>query len=48
MKNPPEPDGFFSLGSYDLQEGDAISVTIESKDAGGNVHADAVQILPVP
>ena len=47
MKKAPGADGFFSVGQYDLQKEATVAVVLETNDAGGNVHADAVQILPL-
>jgi hypothetical protein len=44
-QTPPIDEGFISLGKYELNKGDKISVTLEADNAGGNVHADAVQLL---
>ena len=44
---PPLKDSFISLGQFDVQEGDEISVTVGTKNAGGNAHADAVQIVRI-
>ncbi|MDH3718864.1 MAG: FAD-dependent oxidoreductase [Planctomycetota bacterium] len=46
-QDPPLEHGFVSLGQFDLQKGDAVSVELSTKDAGGVVHADAVQALRV-
>lgn len=43
---PPLPNGFISLGAFELKQGESVSVTIAAKDAGGFAHADAVQVLP--
>lgn len=48
MRNPaPLEDGFISLGEYSLKKGEPVSIIISTDDAGGNAHADAVQILAV-
>jgi len=44
---PPLPQGFVSLGTFLFEPGKPASVTLSSKGADGNVHADAVQLLPV-
>lgn len=44
---PPLEDGFISLGQFDFRPGAAAAVEIGTKDAGGNAHADAIQVLPV-
>lgn len=46
-KAPPLEDGFISLGQFAFRTDDTVTVTIATDDAGGFVHADAVQILPV-
>jgi hypothetical protein len=46
-QKPPLKDGFVSLGQFDLQKGDHVSVTLSTEGAGGFVHADAVQIVPI-
>ena len=48
MKNRPQgEDGFASLGQIDLKQDETCTVEISTKDAGGIVHADAVQFLPL-
>lgn len=44
---PNLKNGFISLGQFNLAKGDKVVVTIGTDDAGGNAHADAVQIVPV-
>ena len=44
----PLPQGFYSLGQFELKREEAVSVTISTDDAGGNVHADAVQLIAAP
>ncbi len=46
-KAPPIDGGFISLGQFEAGKTDKVSVTISAADAGGNVHADAVQLLRV-
>jgi hypothetical protein len=46
-KPPPLAEGFVTLGQFDLTKGDAVSVLLTTEGAGGFVHADAVQIVPV-
>ncbi|MFG0296897.1 MAG: hypothetical protein ACF8PG_13405, partial [Maioricimonas sp. JB045] len=46
-QEPPVENGWISLGTYDLRKSDRVSVTVSTEDAGGNAHADAVQLLPV-
>lgn len=40
-------DGFASLGKFALKKGETLSVSLSTQNAGGNVHADAIQLLPV-
>ncbi len=47
MQKPPQEHGFVSLGHFVLKEGETISVVLTTDNAGGNVHADAVQIVRV-
>ncbi|MBD3673727.1 MAG: FAD-dependent oxidoreductase [Planctomycetaceae bacterium] len=48
MRQPaPLENGFISLGKYDLKKGEPVSVIVSSENAGGNAHADAIQVLPV-
>jgi len=42
----PLENGFIALGVFELKAGETVSVTIGTEGAGGNVHADAVQIVP--
>jgi hypothetical protein len=44
---PPIEGGFLSVGKLDLKAGEQVSVVISTEKAGGFVHADAVQLLPV-
>ncbi|MEA3209820.1 MAG: hypothetical protein QOE70_2877 [Chthoniobacter sp.] len=44
--DPPLPQGFVSLGVFRFEPGKPAAVTISSEGADGNVHADAVQLLP--
>ncbi len=44
-KPPPLEHGFLSLGKYRLAAGEAASVTVSTEGAGGNTHADAVQVV---
>ncbi len=44
---PPLKDGFISLGQFAAGKGDKVSVELRTESAGGHVHADAVQIVPV-
>jgi hypothetical protein len=44
-KPSPQPNGFLSIGIVKAVEG-TLSVTIGTAEAGGTVHADAVQLIP--
>ena len=44
---PDVAEGFFSLGKLDLAKGEEVTIRIGTKGAGGNVHVDAAQLLPV-
>lgn len=46
-KAAPLKNGFLSLGIIDAAAGSHGTVELFAKDAGGTVHADAVQIIPV-
>jgi hypothetical protein len=47
MQVKPAIDGtFVTLGEYSAKPGDVVAVTLSTENAGGNVHADALQILP--
>lgn len=45
-EKPPLPHGFISLGKFDVTKGDPVFITIGTQKAGGNAHADAIQVLP--
>lgn len=47
QEKPPIDDGFISLGVFAFKAGQSVAVTVSTKDAGGNAHADAVQVVPV-
>ena len=42
----PLPNHFYSLGKFQLTKGQKGVVAVSAADAGGIVHADAIQILP--
>ncbi len=44
---PPLEHGFISLGEFSFQAGEAAAVVVSGESAGGNAHADAVQVLSV-
>ena len=45
---PPLPQGFVSLGIFPFAPGKPAAVTIGAAAADGTIHADAVQLVPVP
>ena len=45
---PPLPQNFISLGVFRFEPGKPAVITIGGKPTNGNVHADAVQLLPQP
>ena len=47
MTTPPDDSGFKSLGRFAMKKDDVVVATISTKNAGGYVHADAVQIVRV-
>jgi hypothetical protein len=48
MKQPaPLEHGFISLGRFALKKDETVAVVISAEDAGGFVHADAVQVVRV-
>ncbi|MCL4207014.1 MAG: FAD-dependent oxidoreductase [Pirellulaceae bacterium] len=48
MRKPaPLEHGFISLGKFNFGPGETVAVVVGSEDAGGTVHADAIQVLPV-
>ena len=47
-KKAPLPNGLVSLSEVSGKKGDVGSVTLTTDDAGGYVHADAVQVLEIP
>ena len=48
MKKPaPLKNGFISLGTFDLKQDEQGYVQIRAEGAGGNAHADAIQIVAV-
>lgn len=44
---PPLAHGFISLGVFDFKKDQPIEVVMSNTGVDGNVHADAIQILPV-
>lgn len=48
MRAKPPSEGFSSIGQFSVAAGETISVTVGTTDARGIVHADAIQVLPVP
>lgn len=45
-KAPKDPQGAYSLGTYKFNAGEEAAVIFRTANAGGNVHLDAVQVLP--
>ncbi len=48
MQESPGEDGFRKLAALNLQMGDSVVVQFTTQGAGGFVHIDAVQLLPIP
>jgi hypothetical protein len=46
-KQPTNDEGVRALGNFELEKGEQLVIEIATKNAGGMVHADAIQILPV-
>lgn len=46
QKAPDLPGGFISLGTFEFAAGQESAVTIGTENAGGTIHADAIQLLP--
>ncbi|RMG32087.1 MAG: FAD-dependent oxidoreductase [Planctomycetota bacterium] len=46
-EKPPLPQGFIELARVVLRSGQKVRVTLKTEKAGGIVHADAVQLLPL-
>ncbi|MEM7233336.1 MAG: FAD-dependent oxidoreductase [Planctomycetota bacterium] len=45
-KKAPLEKGFISLGTLELKKGALVTVKLSTENAGGCVHADAVQLVP--
>lgn len=46
MREPaPGPNGFYSLGKFPLKQSESVTVVVGTDNAGGNSHADAVQVV---
>ncbi|MGV3658948.1 MAG: FAD-dependent oxidoreductase [Prosthecobacter sp.] len=45
-KAPTLPQGAYSLGTFKFTAGEEAAVIFRTANAGGNVHLDAVQVLP--
>ena len=43
-----DPQGAYSLGTYTFTAGQEAAVIFRTTGSRGNVHIDAVQILPAP
>jgi hypothetical protein len=46
-ESAPGPDGFYSLGKFPLKQSESVTVVVGTENAGGNSHADAVQVVEV-
>ena len=46
-QKPADMNGLFPLGSLDLEAGQEVTIRLSAAGAGGNVHVDAAQLLPV-
>ena len=46
-KAAPIKGGWYSLGTYELKKDESVMVSLSAGKVDGNVHADAVQLLPV-
>ena len=46
-EKPTIADAFVSLGEFQLNAGETVAVVLSTEGANGNVHADAVQFLPI-
>jgi hypothetical protein len=44
---PPIDEGFISLGEFTFQADQTAAVVVSGDKAGGTVHADAIQVLPL-
>ena len=47
MTKPPTNTGFVSLGHFQLIKDEPIAIVVSTENAGGYVHADAVQIVQI-
>ena len=45
-KEPNRPNGFIQVARYKFSKGENVDVLIQTKDAGGMVHLDAIQVIP--
>ena len=46
LDNGKKEEQVYVLGNFELTKGEKVTVEFTTKNAGGMVHADAVQILP--
>jgi hypothetical protein len=46
LDNGKKEEQVYVLGNFELEKGETVTVEFTTKNAGGMVHADAVQILP--
>jgi hypothetical protein len=47
-KQAGSPQGAHSLGVFSFKAGEEAAVIFRTEGSGGNVHLDAVQVLPAP
>ena len=47
MQKPAKTEAFTSLGTFALTKDESVTVKLSTENAGGNVHADAVQLIEV-
>ncbi|MFK7818994.1 MAG: FAD-dependent oxidoreductase [Planctomycetaceae bacterium] len=45
-KEPNRPNGFIQVSTQQFTKGQEVKVRVETKDAGGMVHLDAIQVVP--
>ncbi|RFC44697.1 MAG: FAD dependent oxidoreductase/FAD dependent oxidoreductase [Verrucomicrobia bacterium] len=48
QRKPPGPNGYQVLGTWNFEPGQAFSVTLSNEGVDGSIHADAVQVVPIP
>lgn len=48
QRQPAGPAGYRVLGTWKFEPGQASSVTLTNQEVDGAIHADAVQVVPIP